>query len=222
MTRQLKNFAKRVTNPKPSFVIPDNLTPYRRPQYYIGETFEDYYVGPAQTRDSSVIEQSNFDTALEMLGGEVENRVEVQRASHWACGWVEVIYVHRKAKKQLKILSEIVAALEDYPILDEGDWSEREYEAFQKDFDQWGESELKDNLEKMGVPTNLIEQLDETHLWRIFYDTASATGGCDDYSIRCEYIRDYGFSDIKYEVENKPAELKLIEQIKNICSEYKG
>lgn len=80
-----------------------------------------------KNRDSSLLKQSNFDVALEMLGGESDD-VEVCRFGHWACGWIEIIIVNPKSK--LANTAEMIEqAIEDYPVLDEEDWSNREYEA---------------------------------------------------------------------------------------------
>ena len=63
---------------------------------YMGQDYSDYYVGPGRSRDSELVDLSNFDVALEMLGGEGEG-VVVAAATHWAAGWVEQILVHKDA-----------------------------------------------------------------------------------------------------------------------------
>lgn len=86
----------------------------------------DWLVVPCgRNRDSRVLAESNFHVALERLGDESET-VEVHRFGHWACGWFEIILVHPSRADEV---SEIADALASYPILDESDWSEREYEA---------------------------------------------------------------------------------------------
>jgi len=76
-----------------------------------------------RTRDTGPLEDSNFETALEILGGEGD-RVEVHRFGHWGPGWFEIILVHPRLVYQVE---EIQRSLEDYPILDESDYSEREW-----------------------------------------------------------------------------------------------
>jgi hypothetical protein len=75
------------------------------------------------TRDSDGLSQSNFDACLELLGGE-SNLVQVHRFGHWGPGWFELIAVsptpHNRA-----ILADIVRALDNYPVLNEDDYSER-------------------------------------------------------------------------------------------------
>jgi hypothetical protein len=64
---------------------------------------------------------------LNDLGGESET-VIVVREGHWAVGWVEWIAIHATDDKALQIADANVARLENYPVLDESDWSEREME----------------------------------------------------------------------------------------------
>ena len=65
-----------------------DLRPWTYPSDYIGETYEGYFVGLGQCRDSDALERSNFASAIEALGGETET-VFIVRAGHWAVGWVE-------------------------------------------------------------------------------------------------------------------------------------
>lgn len=108
---------------------PKNLKRWTMPDSYFGETWPNYYSsGVGQSRDSDCLESSNFATMLKRLGGESET-VIVVRESHWAVGWVEWIAIHQDDEKALRIADEAKADLEDYPVLDEDDFSEREYEA---------------------------------------------------------------------------------------------
>jgi hypothetical protein len=101
------------------------------------------------TRDGGPYDQSNFAAALEMLGGESET-VEVHRFGHWGPGWFEVIIAHPSLINKVK---EIESALESYPILDEGDFSERENGLQDECWDSYGrrdfEKQLLSTLENM-------------------------------------------------------------------------
>jgi len=81
----------------------------------------DWYVsGHSQTRDSGACERSNFRTAVRLLDG-AEAEYQVVRFGHWACGWVEHILLapaYRAFGESLEC--------DDYPILDESDFSEVE------------------------------------------------------------------------------------------------
>jgi hypothetical protein len=80
-----------------------------------------------RNRDSDCLTESNFATALDALGGEGEH-VQVFRFGHWACGWLEYLAV-LAGTPEAQIASELHARLQDYPVLDEDDFSEREQEA---------------------------------------------------------------------------------------------
>jgi len=93
-------------------------------QHGIGE----FFVLPCmRTRDSDVLEESNFQSALDTLGGESET-VQVHRFGHWGPGWYELILIDPNDAKAVAAAEDIEAALADYPILDEDDHSRREYE----------------------------------------------------------------------------------------------
>lgn len=84
-------------------------------------------LGVSRTRDSGPLEQSNFAAALETLGGESET-VEVHSFNHWGPGWFEIILIDPRDAERVKRCEELEASLEDYPVLDEEDYSEREME----------------------------------------------------------------------------------------------
>ena len=114
------------------------LQKWQRPAHYFGENWPDYYVFMSQNRDSDALERSNFRSALASIGGETgfeENEngeeyapVKVVRESHFLCGWVEWIAIHESATQAIEKAERILAQLEDYPILDEADFSALEEE----------------------------------------------------------------------------------------------
>ena len=123
---------------------------WKHPQNYIGECYPNYVTVLGKHRDSDTLEQSNFDVALEMLGGvDAEELVITSRASHWAVGWVETILVSIDSEEKLKIVAEILDALDNYPVLDDCDLSEREEEARCSDFETCGDSMMVDLFEEM-------------------------------------------------------------------------
>lgn len=97
---------------------------------------QDWLVAPViQTRGSGCLEQSNFATALRLLGGESET-VEVHRFGHWGPGWFEIIIVNPSDVERVKILESMESTLSDYPVLDETDLSNREYESYGQSWEQ--------------------------------------------------------------------------------------
>jgi hypothetical protein len=108
---------------------PKLLERWTKPDCYAGAAWPEHYrSGCGRSRDSDDLEESNFATMLEDLGGESDT-VIVVRESHWAVGWVEWIAIHQDDRKALQIADRNQGRLADYPVLDENDWSEREQES---------------------------------------------------------------------------------------------
>lgn len=81
----------------------------------------------SQTRDSGPLDRSNFRVALASLGGESET-VEVHRFGHWGPGWFEIIVIDPADEARIADAEGMEAALSDYPVLNEMDFSELEQE----------------------------------------------------------------------------------------------
>lgn len=110
---------------------PKHLKRWTLPNYYVGKLWPNYYSsGFGRSRDSDYLEESNFVTALKAIGGESET-VTVVRESHWAVGWVEWIAIHQDDEAALRTADELRERYNDYPVLDENDFSEREWEGAQ-------------------------------------------------------------------------------------------
>ena len=104
------------------------VRPWTHPDNYIGEVWPDYYSsGFGRSRDSDALERSNFRVALAALGGESET-VIIVRERHWAVGWVEWIAIHSSDEKALAVARQLCDRANDYPPLDEEDWSREEEE----------------------------------------------------------------------------------------------
>lgn len=111
--------------------VPFRLELWTIADNYIGENYSDYYVGPSRSRDSGILAESNFEVAWTMLGGKETPSVIITRSSHWLCGWVEQILVHKRAQAKVKILNDIALSMEKYPVLDDSDYYEREREGLE-------------------------------------------------------------------------------------------
>lgn len=108
--------------------VPENLERWKMPRDYFGAEWPEYYsAGVGRSRDSDCLEESNFHSMLRRLGGESDT-VQVVRESHWAVGWVEWIAIHESDEVSLRAADAARGALNDYPILNENDHSERETE----------------------------------------------------------------------------------------------
>ncbi|KKM55808.1 hypothetical protein LCGC14_1552270 [marine sediment metagenome] len=96
---------------------------------YMGKDMSEYYEGLSRIpRAPNALMDSNFETALELLGGESET-VEVHSFGDWLMGSFEQILVHESDVVAVDILEDIAERLVEYPILDDKDHSEREVEA---------------------------------------------------------------------------------------------
>lgn len=132
---------------------------------YIGEDYSDYIVLLSRTRDSDTLAESNFETALSSLGGESED-VIVARFGHWGCGWVESILVKIGSDK-IGEAESIYTALQDYPVLDDADFSDREAQEREEfwDFDGHRISELLySQLKNSGLVKADFDSLSERRL----------------------------------------------------------
>lgn len=103
----------------------------------------EWYVLPVmKTRDATVLDESNFDSALELLKGYDES-VEVHSFGHWACGWYELILIESDSEAQL-IAEGIVKELENYPVVNEDHYSNLQYERASEYWQRIGLNERKD------------------------------------------------------------------------------
>mgnify|MGYP000913860044 CR=1 FL=1 len=117
-------------------------TAYDSSANYIGANLRGMYTVLSRNRDSDALEESNFEAALERLGGEdtceddgtyTSSGVFVASFNHWACGWYETILIDPaapEAEKAIREAERILSDLENYPVLDEDDWSAREVAEF--------------------------------------------------------------------------------------------
>ena len=88
----------------------------------------------SRSRDSDLVEVSNFESIQKDLEERFGNDVTVERFNHWAVGWVDRVMV-RMLEDNGNVTPAGIAVLEwrkqldDYPVADEEDLSRREYEA---------------------------------------------------------------------------------------------
>lgn len=104
---------------------------------YIGENCSNYYNIYSQNRDSDVLTRCNFTCIFQDLeelektlpSDSDEPFVDIHRHGHWACGWIEYIFVRKDSpEKLLDHCVEILSALDSYPVFNEDKLSEAEYE----------------------------------------------------------------------------------------------
>ena len=93
-------------------------------------------------RDSGLLDQSNADViakVMEPFTDSDEPDVVMESHSHWACGFVDGfsirVYRNGEITEAFKTYHELSERLADYPILDEEDYSNTEYEATLENID---------------------------------------------------------------------------------------
>lgn len=141
------------------------LTVWKHPEAYFGFSPEGDYLAAATYRDADALQRSNFrsiqkslEEVLEKLykQGKEEAIVPDRESGEmpWVytftarCslfGWREYLMVRWDAPEEiLDELREIEAGLEDYPVVDEEDFSNEEYEEAQETWEFYG---LRDRIE---------------------------------------------------------------------------
>lgn len=104
----------------------------------------DSYLILGRHRDSSLLGNINYIVMLEKLRQKEEELGGAQdetpwvwgdRDSHWACGWVECIYLRADAPPELlQYADDLLESLAQYPVLDEERYSAAQFNAVQ---DYW-------------------------------------------------------------------------------------
>lgn len=117
-------------------------TEFDRAGAFLDDEQQDWLVSSvSRTRDSGILDQSNFACTLKALE-ECGEDFEVHRFSHWGPGWFEII-IARPGTVAANTLQSIEDSLADYPILDENDHSEREWNAAA---DYWKSMRVSDRV----------------------------------------------------------------------------
>ena len=130
-----------------------DLPIWEHPSDYGGFSPDGDYLIYGRTRDSSILENSNYELIFEQLRA-LSSILETDkdepfaydfRASHWACGWVEYILIKQDSPDRLQVLAyEILGALSDYPCLSDEHYSEKQYDAIH---DYWQDCGTREKME---------------------------------------------------------------------------
>lgn len=133
---------------------------WTKPAYYAGFSPDGDYCVASRTRDSELPYRHNYEVILGRLKalplspenpGDWDEEVTPNgpvydwRANHWACGWVEYLMVSAKAPDSVLIeAAAILKALDDYPILDEDSYGEKEWDEV---VEAWNDRSLKERVD---------------------------------------------------------------------------
>ena len=97
---------------------------------------DDWYITYSHHRDSGLLDQSNaaaMEEALEPYTEGDDPDVVPEHHSHWACGWIDGFSIRVFRDGQItdafRRYHELAQRLDEYPLLDEEDYSRREYDA---------------------------------------------------------------------------------------------
>jgi hypothetical protein len=117
---------------------PEHLTKWQRESDYGGEDLSNWYILIARTRDSNNLENSNFESIKKDLKEKFDicedvtelNSILLASFGHWACGWIESLMIHEGNDAALILGDQIKEQLNDYPVYDEDNYQDREFEDY--------------------------------------------------------------------------------------------
>ena len=142
-----------------------HLTPYTKPDNYIGASWFGYYDVVGRNRDSDVLTESNWGCWLEFLtkllgaadtvigkesepigrstfGDETNDDIynwTICRESHCMEGWIEIIRVSELVgADKLQAIDDQLHKLDNYPIFDEDKFSEAEQKEYKDCWHKYG------------------------------------------------------------------------------------
>lgn len=129
----------------------------------------------SRNRDSCALDESNWQAQIEILtesSGEESDTEnwEIHRFGHWGCGWFEIAIV-RPDSAAYRAAEQLENRLEDYPVLNEEDLSQREHDDAIESWNSWGVKEFRESLaEQFGLSENTVDRLndiDDSALWEL-------------------------------------------------------
>ncbi len=169
---------------------------------------QDWYVCPViQTRDSGCFEQSNYSSLLKTIE-DIDpngNDYEEHCFNHWGPGWIEIILVRPNSAAHKKAI-EAEFALSDYPVLDDEDLSNREYEDFLESWESWASGDFveeiigyrRDSLTEDEI--DWLEGADPDQILRVYEEVAT------------DWLYEHSFTEIH--INYASAKKVTVEQIK--------
>lgn len=126
---------------------------------------QDWLVAPVSiNRDSGPLEKSNWEYVIADLERDhADTDWEINRFGHWACGWFEIILL-RPGTSAADYASEIADDLQDYCVLDESDFCEKEHECCDEAYELYVRKDFLKAIHK------LLPNDGEFSCWEEWYD----------------------------------------------------
>lgn len=121
-------------------------------------TREDWYIVTVRTRDADLLEQSNWHYCVEkfnMADNIDKLDVAIERAGHWAVGWIEYLIISPNNMNYVAMAETIERRLHDYPVLDEDAYCNLQW----KEAEQYLQDACRDYKARHGraFPRKLLE-----------------------------------------------------------------
>lgn len=139
------------------------------------------YVLYARTRDSQILTESNWDYIVKKLNvlafdngsysdckGLNDSRAAAYhwRAGHWACGWIEYLMIRHDAPPEIIAAAQSIHDdLESYPVLDEDDYSTRQYDAAEQYWSEMSEEERAEAIKEHGTEESARDDLYQSEMF---------------------------------------------------------
>jgi len=121
----------------------DHPTSFDSGSNFVGDIPNGYAIA-CRTRNSSILDNCNFDEILADLGGENEY-ITVIRHGHWLVGWIEYVIVSPDSPTQLlDQCVDILRGLANYPVYNEDKYGELQFEAV---YEQWATMSLRNRID---------------------------------------------------------------------------
>ena len=182
---------------------PQNLKKWTEAPNYLGADLTDYYVVAAESDQSDSIDLSNYRVWHRLFP-------DLEEFSFGGFMKFQALMIH-KDSLLLEAIDEKKKSLEDYPILDETDWSELENEQWSEYWSSGGYidcfeellraiPELKDDERVISMDNECVLTSDE--IGELIEHFANGFGNLDDFSIG------FNFSESEKELL-----LKILEDI---------
>ena len=177
---------------------------WKRANNYIGHNFYDHIILASTHRDDiCCINSSN----IEYLNDIFKDNLIVERASHWACGWVEFYMIDLNNVK-VNILNKVIDVLknlDDYPVLDDGIYYEHKHNRLEEIFDQTHYDRINYLREKLDIDyldLNKEEKQDYDYFCEIAIGSIECHCGIEEAWFYDSEVKDYlNYNDIEFKTD---------------------
>lgn len=125
---------------------------WTRPPYYAGHNPEGEIVIFARNPTEGILGEANFQAVVNALNEQFSDAPDAfytWTARHWACGYVEYAMIRPEYLDPVtaEFFEDMLNDYDGYPVIDEHLYSEMEWEAIQK---YWEEASESERLELLG------------------------------------------------------------------------